>query len=312
VELEGQICKLTNATAWVMQESPQRVFPTYMANGALAVHQVDAWVGILEEFGFDGVHWDTLGAKASDYDAESRMITEFVTVAGRLLKQHGLIQTLNQVDTHWWNPSLFSDGILEFPYSEIWWPFWHDKFRQRVAGFEGAVIAAYPGTDMNGCPCTNKTDCSLAQSTGVYGNCPGNLTQEELLEVRWTDACDHGHRYVIVGNGLRRLVTEFFPWTVPIAAHNLAFIQNYTCDAPSSDGPNEDTSSGEHRGGEAEGGSHSFPMFPAWLVLVIVCGGALSLTFITMLARFACQLFRARGTTNDDSSQIEAKAAQIV
>jgi hypothetical protein len=269
VDAEGTICKLMNATGWVMQESPTRIFPTYAANGALAVYQVNSWIGILEEFGFDGVHWDTLGVKAAEYAVESYMLTEFVTVAGRLLKKHNMLQTLNQVDTHWWNPSLFTNGILAFPYSEIWFPFWHDKFREKVGGFEGAVIAAYPGTEMNGCPCITSDDCSLAAQRGVHESCPGNMTQEMLLDARWKDACDHGHRYVIVGNGLRRLVTEFFPWTVPLAPHNLALIQNYTCDV-------------SH--GAAATGTEAASGLSKWFVALVVIGSTLALTLISVLA----------------------------
>lgn len=224
------VMRLCNSSGlWTIQESPTRVFPAYFMNGALAEYQVAAWVDIVKELGFDGIHWDTLGVKAKDYAAESRGVNEFLRVAGKLLKQHGLLQTMNMVDTHWWDNSLFPD-VLHFPYAEIWSPFHEGLFYQRIRGNSYSVIANYPGTEMNGCCCTTATDCHLCAKYGEkkYARCPNNYTQQELLEIRWVAAARKGARYAVVGNGLNRLVTEFFPWTIPLAPETLWVIGNTT------------------------------------------------------------------------------------
>jgi len=55
------------------------------------------------------------------------------------------------------------------------------------------------------------------------------MTQEQLLRIRWKKACDTGRRYVIVGNGLRRLVTEYFPLTMPLSNESLLMINTSNC-----------------------------------------------------------------------------------
>jgi len=226
------ICKLRNHTNWVFHESPQRAFPAYFMSADLGVYQSHAWIPIVKELGFSGIHWDTLGVKAASYYAESSGVQAFVRSSKPLVAAAGLQQTLNQVDAHWWDRDLFLSGILAFPYSEVWGPFHEVMFWQQAAGLKGAVIANYPGTKLNGCCCITETDCHLCADATMfakYENCPANVTQDHLLQVRWKEACSTGARYIVVGNGLRRLVTEFFPWTVPLSKESLELISTSNC-----------------------------------------------------------------------------------
>jgi len=224
-----RVCKLRNKTSWVFHEGPSRIFPTYFMSYDLGTFQAHAWIPIIKELGFCGIHWDTLGVKAVDYVAESLGVQAFVRASKIFVSGAGLQQTLNQIDAHWWSRDLFSSRVLEFPYSEIWSPFHEALFWDRSVGLAGAVIANYPGTIRNGCCCIDPSDCRLCVDATSYKRCPGNITQDILLQIRWKKACTTGARYLIIGNGLRRLVTEYFVWTTLIDSNSLELIKTSRC-----------------------------------------------------------------------------------
>lgn len=195
-------------------------------NAALGTYQVDAWLEPVTALGFSGVHWDTLGAQASSPGAEAAGVGAFVRATGPLLANHGLRQTLNQIDVAWWDRSLFDTGLLTFPYAEVWSATAQALYFGQSP--RGGVVANYPGSEQNGCCCMRTSDdCSCKQ----YPHCPGPApfpAQDELLRRRWTEASSRGLRYLVVGNGHQRLINEYFPITVQLTAENVAFISNAT------------------------------------------------------------------------------------
>src|SRR5262249_22558058 len=92
--------------------------PTYFPNAQWADHQVEAWGQSVAALGFDGIHWDTLGPKASNYSAEAAGIHAFLREAAPQLAKLGLMQTMNFVNLAWWDSSLLD--VIAFPYAEVW------------------------------------------------------------------------------------------------------------------------------------------------------------------------------------------------
>jgi hypothetical protein len=191
-------------------------------NAALAAYQVDAWLSIVTDLGFSGIHWDTLGSIAQDKDAEADGVAGFTRAAGNLLAAHGLPQTMNQIDTNWWDGSLFDQGVLAFPYAEVWGLPAESMFYKKSP--RGGVIANYPGSMRNGCCCLSSSDCGACKRS-QYPHCPNNWTQEAVLEARWQAAWKHQLRYLVVGNGLERLIDEYFPETASLSTASIHLIQ---------------------------------------------------------------------------------------
>mmetsp|Transcript_118574 Transcript_118574/g.332031 ORF Transcript_118574/g.332031 Transcript_118574/m.332031 type:complete len:424 (+) Transcript_118574:91-1362(+) len=204
---------------WYVQRSDwptARQFPCYLMNKTLAKFQLNAWFGLVfEVFGFSGIHWDTLG-NIGEVNAERFGAEEFLhEVRAVLDKQHGrrnhpgkdaassravarLMQTFNNIDIKWWDdastPQLFTNCVLEFPYTEVWSPEAEECFYERMRKVRAAgllkirpVIANYPEGD-NGIKTLDST-----------------WTAEKLVQVRATAAFDQGARYwgAVLGRGQR-------------------------------------------------------------------------------------------------------------
>ncbi len=166
-------------------------FPCYFANSYWACFMVHRWAPGIAELGFDGVHWDTLGALAEDYTAESKGIADFIEQAAQLLPAFHLLQTLNFVSLAWWDSSLISQKLC-FPYAEVWNRSEEQRYYQFIKSgpLEGrrGVIAYYPSQDL-----------------------PLGWTEAENMQARWNEAEQHGLSYLVLGDNLRRLHNEYFP-----------------------------------------------------------------------------------------------------
>lgn len=166
-------------------------FPCYFANAAWARFMVNRWAPQIMELGFDGIHWDTLGAIAGNYDAEKSGVLEFIQQSAELLPIFGLQQTMNFVSLAWWDPAVVQ-RFLTFPYVEVWSPEEERKYYEQFHGgpLEGrrAVIAYYPSQDI-----------------------PVGWDESQTMLARWEAAEDRGLSYLLVGDNLRRLHNEYFP-----------------------------------------------------------------------------------------------------
>jgi hypothetical protein len=169
--------------------------PTYFANAAWAQHQVTVWAPTVASLGFDGIHWDTLGPIAGDYGAETAGIHAFLGSAGPSLQGFGLLQTMNFVSVSWWDDSLVN--LVEFPYAEVWSmseeQTWYAALAAPALQASWGVMAFYPSVDL-----------------------PAGWSQSQVMIARWNEAPQHQARYLAVGDGRKRLVTEYFPDAVDL------------------------------------------------------------------------------------------------
>jgi hypothetical protein len=166
-------------------------FPCYFANAAWARFMVNRWAPDIMELGFDGIHWDTLGAIAGNYDAEKSGVLEFIQQSAELLPIFGLQQTMNFVSLAWWDPAVVQ-RFLTFPYVEVWSPEeeqkYYDQFHGGPLAGRRAVIAYYPSQDI-----------------------PDGWDESQTMLARWEAAEHRGLSYLLVGDNLRRLHNEYFP-----------------------------------------------------------------------------------------------------
>lgn len=173
-------------------------FPCYFLNGAWARHQVAVWAPTIRQMGFDGVHWDTLGALAPDYPAETGGVRDFLVTALEELKRYKLKQTLNFVDMAWWDTSLVL-ATVEFPYVEVWSEAKEQEYFKAMFHplllRRGGVIGFYPSTAP-----------------------PPGQTPSQILIARHRAAAGHGIAYIAVADGERRVVNEYWPNTERINA----------------------------------------------------------------------------------------------
>jgi hypothetical protein len=172
-------------------------FLTYFLNTAWADQMIEFWGKDVKDLRFDGIHWDTLGPKAGDYGAEVSGTHEFLRRAKVRLADFELSQTLNFVDLAWWDPGLVADGVVEFPYAEVWSMASEKRYYAAMndpalAGTWG-VMAFYPTVDT-----------------------PEGWTDSGVMLARWVEAPKHRLMYLILGDNEKRLIREYFPGAIPL------------------------------------------------------------------------------------------------
>jgi hypothetical protein len=173
-------------------------FWAYFLNEAWAERMTGVWATAVKELGFDGIHWDTLGPKAGDYGAEVNGTHAFLRRAKRNLADLGLSQTLNFVDLAWWDPGLVANGLVAFPYAEVWSmtsekSYYAAMNDPALAGIWG-VMAFYPTVDK-----------------------PEGWTDSDVMLARWAEAPKHRLRYLILGDDEKCLVSPYFPDAKPLS-----------------------------------------------------------------------------------------------
>jgi hypothetical protein len=172
-------------------------FPCYFLNPAWAQHMVKVWAPAVRELGFDGIHWDTLGALAPNYPAEASGVHAFLKTAQKELRPYGLSQTMNFVDMAWFDPNVVLNRV-EFPYVEVW------STAKEQAYYQAMNLTA------------------LARRRGVLGfypsaAAPPGWSSARIIIARHGEAARHRLSYVAVADGDRRVVNEYWPNTVPIS-----------------------------------------------------------------------------------------------
>ena len=183
-------------------------FPTYFPNAAWARFMVERWAPAVKELGFDGIHWDTLGHIAGSAAKEAAGLHEFLATAHDLLERRGLRQTMNFVDMNGWDRGVVL-ACCEFPYVEVWSHkterrYYQEMDGRRMRGVRG-VMAMYPTTLK-----------------------PDDVSETTLLTVRHGEALKHNLAYVLVGDGERRMQTEYWPDTVPLNDAERALLRQST------------------------------------------------------------------------------------
>jgi hypothetical protein len=203
------IWKLRDASGqwhWHPPGSDKPRFPTYFANAAWAQLMVSRWAGTVKELGFDGIHWDTLGHIAGDYGAETAGIHAFIRTTRGLLQPYGLRQTMNLVDLAWWDRAVVRES-LEFPYVEVWSDatahrYYAEMDQPDMAGVRG-VIAMYASVAV-----------------------PAGWSASEVICARHQEAERHHLVYLAVGDGARRMKSEYWPETVPLTVAESACLRD--------------------------------------------------------------------------------------
>lgn len=168
------------------------VLHCYFPDRAWAERMVKVWARPIQELGFDGIHWDTLGQKAGNPNDESAAMHEFLKYSYVKLQEMGLRQTANFVDLHWWHDPILREYV-EFPYAEVWHEKTKDAYYSKIKelfsknspkGELWGVIAFYP------------------QAAGR--NCAS----------LFIEALSHRCSYLFLGDGEKRLVNEYFPGAI--------------------------------------------------------------------------------------------------
>jgi len=186
----------------------QRIVP----NAAWAKHITPQWVDWAKSLGFDGIHWDTLGADGN--------LPGFLLAASPILKAKGLLQSSNFVDGAGWKDFLLRGHIVEFPYWEIWQvPVAEDRFFELLEKWHTGVYVSYPG------------------NSPVHNGEPQNIHFKgvfplDIIVKRWQRARRYGGVYLAIVDGLKHLQTAYLPYTIGISLSDINKIRHAVFDLP--------------------------------------------------------------------------------
>jgi hypothetical protein len=182
---------------WVSHPPESPRFWAYFLNGAWADRMTRIWGPQVKELGFDGIHWDTLGARAGEYTAEVSGTHAFLRRAKENLAPLELSQTMNFVDLAWWDAGLVASGAVAFPYAEVWTMSsertYYVAMEDKALAQTWGVIAFYPEQDK-----------------------PPGWTDSKVMLARWAEAPEHRLVYLIVGDNEKRLTGPYFPDAIPL------------------------------------------------------------------------------------------------
>ncbi len=211
-ESSGIFKLLDSQGRWIKQTMDAPRFPCYFRNAALADHQCEVWLPSLKQLGFDGVHWDTLGADAGDYEAEVAGTHEFLRQAKKHLSGFGLDQILNfsgpnptSTGVAWWDPALVADGTIAFPYFEVY--SMADEQRVYDAMSAPSLVTANP------------FPVWAAMAFYPRYNIPDGFTESDTFLARWAYAPKNRVEYVGVGDGECRLHDQYMPINYPLTSY---------------------------------------------------------------------------------------------
>ena len=215
----------------------------YAQTEALADYQADNWIQPVVDLGFFGIHWDLNVGEERESDTKA-----FLERTGSRLKtnkSNPLFQTFNDIDLNQKissNPANFDstkpeNGLLYFPYSEIWSDPKSSEYIQAVAKgpLANAVVMAHPASCLYGVPpptdnCSANSFCKtqtvITCCSDIYNpsqNCttPWQLAAERLKIYQNTTP---PMRYCINGIGSQdktnniivgMMRTEYFPIVYP-------------------------------------------------------------------------------------------------
>lgn len=173
------------------------VMDRIMLSAAWGQHIAPQWANFTADLGFDGIHWDTLGADGN--------LPAFLHATQPVLQARGLRQTCNFVDGAGWQDSLLTSGVIAFPYWEVWnVPLVEDTFYRKLPLWKSGTLACYPGE--------NTLHIGEPQNKQEQGKFPLDIIVE-----RWQKARLHGARYLVISDGLSHIQTAYLPNTIGIS-----------------------------------------------------------------------------------------------
>jgi len=159
-------------------------------------HWAPRWIKFAVDMGFSGIHWNTLGDFKGELGSSSDVLG-FLRATSPLVTKAGLGQTFNFVDGFQWDPSAVNDKLVAFTF----WPAWsrpakEEAFTKNVPA--GSVFLCFPGKDEN-----HDGEWWQEDAKGKH--------PFELIVDRWSHARCHGNTYLAVGDGNRRITTDYYP-----------------------------------------------------------------------------------------------------
>jgi hypothetical protein len=111
----------------------QTLFSCYWPDEDWARRMCHVWAPFAQQIGFDGIHWDALGPCDGAF-GDGQILGTFLRRTKTILAEFGLVQTANFVDGFGWDMALASEGVVEFPYWEVWTlPRVEDRFFEEMA-----------------------------------------------------------------------------------------------------------------------------------------------------------------------------------
>jgi len=174
-------------------------------SGPWGRHIAPQWAAFAKGLGFHGIHWDTLGADGN--------LPAFLDATAPILRTSGMLQTCNFVDGAGWRDRLLANGVVQFPYWELWnVPLVEDMFFRKLPSWGTGVFASYPGQDTKhiGEP-QNKNE------KGVF--------PMDIIVKRWKKGRLHGASYLVISDGLNHIQTAYFPSTVGVSWQDIRKIR---------------------------------------------------------------------------------------
>lgn len=223
-------------------DTETRIMDVVDMNPAWATRIVPQWAAWAADLGFSGIHWDTFGdfghydevngpknVFRNDKGAPKPDIAGFLRAAMPILRQHGLLQTLNFVNGFGWDPVMLAPErlsswagevgrLVAFPYWEVWSVGKEKEYFDGVAkDARGSVLAMYPGYSKYHCCLKNER-----QNAAEYGVRPFDLGLR-----RWKKAVQSGSTYHLITDGARYLQGPFIPDALQLNLEQVEELQTF-------------------------------------------------------------------------------------
>jgi hypothetical protein len=158
---------------------------------------VPAWAAFASSLGFSGILWGTLGDYQHHSVEHGSDLEGFLRAAQPLLQARNLDQTCNFVAGFGWNERLVKDGVVAFTY-------W----------------SASQG-------------CSIDMKPGSVYTCAGSKAFDvDTIVRRWRRARCVGSTYLAVGDGSRRLRTDYYPDATDLTEEDMIRMKGGVFDSP--------------------------------------------------------------------------------
>lgn len=172
------------------------------------------WAAFAKSLGLSGVNWATMG----DYNGTSQKggdLPGFLRHSKPILEQHGLEQIGLFVDGFGWEESLVTDGTIAFSY----WAF-YQNIDMRLQNFFEHV-----------------TDPGVFTST-LKGS---EESAFKILIMRWQKALCQNKYYFALGDGHKRLTTDYYPAATNLAGEEIVALQGAVSGVLNCDGQEKES-----------------------------------------------------------------------
>jgi hypothetical protein len=166
------------------------------------------WAAFANSLDFSGVNWATMG----DYNGTSHKggdLPGFLRTAKPILKEHGLDQIGLFIDGFGWEEALVNDGTIEFTYWSLF------NAESQMNKFFSHVTDA-----------------------GVFTSTLKGAEEDALKKLiwRWQQAICRDRYYFALGDGHKRLTTDYYPAAKQLESEEIVALQGAVSGSLSCDG----------------------------------------------------------------------------